>query len=78
MLEAEGHVAAQTERHDIAAEELTKADDVPPAAHAFLPDARIGVVEEPAAIGADEHALATERGTTLTAAPLIHRRHARR
>lgn len=71
--DAKGDFAAQAERHNIAAERLAKANFVTAAAVAPFADALVGVVEEAAAVGAEERAMARDSLAALATTPLSAR-----
>jgi len=73
-MKPEGHVATEAEGHNIAPQKVTKPNLMCPAGRADFGDAGIGKMEDSAAIGADEHAMAPERLLALAAAIAGHRR----
>jgi hypothetical protein len=67
-LQPEGHIAAQAERHDIAPQQVSKADHVYSTGSSHFVYAGIGEVKLTSTVGADERAMAADVLFALNAA----------
>jgi len=67
-LQPEGHIAAQAQRHDIAPQQVSKADHVYSTGSSHFVYAGIGEVKLTSTVGADERAMAADVLFALNAA----------